>query len=192
MGTGVDGTRLCRAHSLRLLTALALAATWYGTYYLGRSPKAQPVAFAFGGEASPASYARAMADGGLLALIACLGLAQLSHESTPALSQLGFAALFYFGVASLPFHAAVGAVAWMSGIVGLTLSGAPAVALMWGLGSACIHFLDHTRSEENPADSKAIALQSLGLLIGSLLIAVLAYKLNLWRWKIDLPACPMG
>ncbi len=34
---------------------------------------AQPVAFAFGGEAQPADYARAMADGGLLALLACLG-----------------------------------------------------------------------------------------------------------------------
>ena len=34
-----------------------------------------------------------MADGGLLALIACLGLAQLSHETTPALAQVGFTAL---------------------------------------------------------------------------------------------------
>jgi hypothetical protein len=56
-------------------------------------PRAQPVPFAFGGEASPTDYARAIADGGLLALIACLGLAQLSHETTPALAQLGFTAL---------------------------------------------------------------------------------------------------
>ena len=31
------------------LLMLALACTWYGTYYLARSPRAQPVAFAFGG-----------------------------------------------------------------------------------------------------------------------------------------------
>ena len=49
-----------------MLLALAMLSTWYGTYYLGRSPKAQPVAFAFGGEASPADYARAMADGSLI------------------------------------------------------------------------------------------------------------------------------
>ena len=59
-----------------------LAATWYAVYALTRHPAAQPVAFAFGGEAKPADYARAMADGGLLALLACLGLAQLSHETT--------------------------------------------------------------------------------------------------------------
>lgn len=33
------------------LLALTLMATWYGVYYLARSPGAQPVAFAFGGEA---------------------------------------------------------------------------------------------------------------------------------------------
>jgi hypothetical protein len=40
------------------------------------------VAFAFGGEAQLIDYARAMADAALLALVACLGLAQLSHETT--------------------------------------------------------------------------------------------------------------
>lgn len=35
------------------LLILALSSTWYGTYYLARSPEAQPVAFAFGGEAPP-------------------------------------------------------------------------------------------------------------------------------------------
>ena len=64
------------------LLVLTLAATWYGVYYLARSPGAQPVAFAFGGEAKPSDYARAIADGALLALIACLGLAQLSHKAT--------------------------------------------------------------------------------------------------------------
>ena len=46
-----------------LLLALTLQATWYGIHDLARSPGAQPVAFAFGGEAAPADYARAMADG---------------------------------------------------------------------------------------------------------------------------------
>ena len=36
---------------------------------------------------------------GLLALIACLGLMQLSHETTPALAQLGFTALAFYGLA---------------------------------------------------------------------------------------------
>ncbi|HEY8360575.1 MAG TPA: hypothetical protein VIL30_24230, partial [Ramlibacter sp.] len=62
------------------LLVLTLTATWYGVYYLARTPHAQPVPFAFGGEAHLADYARALADAGLLALIACFGLAQLSHE----------------------------------------------------------------------------------------------------------------
>ena len=78
-----------------LMLVAVLVATWYGIYHLARSAGAQPVAFAFGGEAEPADYARAMADGGLLGLIGCLGLAQFSHETTPALAQLCFTALTF-------------------------------------------------------------------------------------------------
>ena len=35
------------------LLVLTLLASWYAIYYLARSPQAQPVAFAFGGEANP-------------------------------------------------------------------------------------------------------------------------------------------
>ena len=48
--------------------ALTLLGCWFSIYYLARSRAAQPVSFAFGGEARPADYARAVADGGLLAL----------------------------------------------------------------------------------------------------------------------------
>ena len=104
------------------LLILAMLGTWYATYYLARSPLAQPVAFAFGGEALPSDYARAVADGGLLALIACLGLAQLSHETSPALAQLGCAALFYYGMAALPYRHTGPMVAVVIGLVGLSLS----------------------------------------------------------------------
>jgi hypothetical protein len=59
------------------LLIVTLGATWWGAY-LARTPGAQPVAFAFGGEAQLIDYARAMADAALLALVACLGLAQLA------------------------------------------------------------------------------------------------------------------
>ena len=88
-----------------MLLALTLAGTWYGVYYLARSPQAQPVPFAFGGEAEPADYARAIADGGLLALIACLGLAQLSHETTPSLAQVAFTSLSFYAIAALHLSA---------------------------------------------------------------------------------------
>ena len=58
---------------------ITLIATWYAIYFLAKNPHAQPVVFAFGGEAKPEDYAKAVADAGLLALIACLGMALPSH-----------------------------------------------------------------------------------------------------------------
>ena len=81
------------------LLGLTLAATWYATYHLARGPAAQPLSLVFGGDAHPADYARALADGALLVLVATLGLSVLSHEATPTAAQLGFAALMFYAVA---------------------------------------------------------------------------------------------
>ena len=167
-----------------MLLTLALLATWYGTYYLARSPEAQPVAFAFGGEALPPDYARALADGGLLAFIACLGLAQLSHETTPALAQLCFTALAFYALAALPYHTLAPAIGGVLGLTGLALSGAPAIATLLGIGSAVIHWLDRSPAQEA---SKQRALESAGMALLTLLVALLASALDLWRWRMELP-----
>ena len=101
------------------LLVIALLATWYAVYFLARTPAAQPVAFAFGGEAHPTDYARAIADGGLLALVGCLGLAQLSHETTPALAQLGFCTLMFHGVSAMPYRRRSPVLTLGLGLVGL-------------------------------------------------------------------------
>lgn len=167
-----------------LLLTLSLIATWYGIYYLARNPEAQPVAFAFGGEARPTDYARAMADGGLLAFIACLGLAQLSHETTPALTQLCFAALFLYALAALPYRTISPAIAGVLGLTGLALSGAPSMAALLGGGAALIQLMD--RSNEQVA-ARRTAIWAGGIAILTLLVALLAAWLDLWRWRIDLP-----
>jgi 4-amino-4-deoxy-L-arabinose transferase-like glycosyltransferase len=165
-----------------LLLALTLLATWYGVYSLARSPQAQPVPFAFGGEAGPADYARAMADGGLLALIATLGLAQLSHETTPALAQVAFASLSFYGIAALPRRPAAAAPSLLAGLAGLALSGAPAMALLFGAGGLAISLFDRDSSDETPriAPWKATAILAAALLATLLL----ASWLNLWRWRL--------
>lgn len=170
-----------------MLLALAMFTTWYGTYYLARNPLAQPVAFAFGGEALPADYARAMADGGLLAFIACLGLAQLSHETTPALSQLGFSSLFFYAMAALPYRRPGPVVAAGVGLIGLSLSGAPTMALLLGSGSALLHHLDRPQEPKDAAQVRRIDLESAAIAFASLLALVLALSLDLLRWKIELP-----
>lgn len=160
------------------LLALTLIATWYGVYYLARSPGAQPVAFAFGGEAPPLDYARAIADGALLALIACLGLAQLSHETTSYLVQLSCTALLFFAVAAMPHRTVAPAVALVVGLLGLTLAGAPALAAMLGIGSMALVVLAPGSSTDRRWP------WALGLLAVTLMAAWAAWALDLWRWRI--------
>ena len=180
-----------------LLLALALLATWYAIYYLARSPQAQPVAFAFGGEADPVDYARAIADAGLLALIASLGLAQLSHETTPALAQLGFTALTFYAMAASPYRQATKlsgpALGLLIGLTGLALSGAPTLAVLFGAGGALVEWTHmrwgHAYGEDGfDAASRQQSWYWVLLIVGiTLLVCVLADRLDLWRWRIQLP-----
>ncbi|MFZ3140948.1 hypothetical protein [Polaromonas sp.] len=178
-----------------LLLALTLLATWYAVYYLARSPQAQPVAFAFGGEANPVDYARAIADAGLLALIASLGLAQFSHETTPALAQLSFTALAFYAMASSPYRRAtqiIGpALGLLAGLAGLALSGAPTLALLLGGGGMLVEST-HRRwgysSKEADAASKQHSWHWVLLIAGiTLAVSLLSFGLDLWRWRIHLP-----
>jgi 4-amino-4-deoxy-L-arabinose transferase-like glycosyltransferase len=164
------------------LLTLTLLATWHGVYYLARSPQAQPLAFAFGGEAEPTDYARAMADGGLLALIASLGLAQLSHETTPALAQVGFTALAMYGIAALPYRNVASSVSVLAGLIGLALSGAAWMALLFGIGGVATGLLD--RSADDDARERRLVSASL-VATATLLAAALAWTLDVWRWRID-------
>lgn len=123
-----------------VLLALTLACTWYATFHFARTEAAQPVPFAFGGEADTVDYARALADGALLALVATLGLLQLGHETTPELVQLFASALFLWALAAAPFRVGRARIAVCAALAALSLSGAPAMGLVFGaLGTlACL------------------------------------------------------
>ena len=167
-----------------IMLGLTLAATWYAVYDLARNPSAQPVAFAFGGEAKPADYARAVADGSLLALIATLGLAQLSHETTPALAQLFFVALVFYGFAAIPFRTLYATLALLIGLPGLTLSGGPTMALIYG-GVSALALLS---ARLTPIESGSRWRTFSAVLGGTLISALLAFNLDLFRWSIELPS----
>ena len=154
-----------------LLLMLTLMATWHAAYYLARSPQAQPVTFAFGGEASPKDYARTIADGSLLALIACLGLALLSHEASPILAQLAFMSFAFYGVSALSYHPKYSWMALIIGLIGLCLCGAPSFAVILALGSAVVL----------RQDRRAV----FGLLLLSAAIAGLASVLHIWQWRLQ-------
>ncbi len=174
-----------------VLLALTFAGTWYGCYYLARTPAAQPVAFAFGGEAKPTDYARALADGGLLALLASLGLGQLGHETTPAAAQLGFATLLFFSFAALPYHRTIPILCAGVASIGLSLSGAPFVSLLLGLGGAYMHAKD-TSGEHADSPVRRYSLEAIFLLAITLLSAFTAYVLGLWAWKVEWPAATLA
>ena len=175
---------------------LTLLGGWYSIYYLARSRAAQPVSFAFGGEARPADYARAIADGGLLGLLACLGLAESAHQTAPALLQLCCATLLMFGLAALPYHAKRAALAGTLGMLGLALSGAPTTAMLLGLLGIAVHaagrahdWLPDTEYESTPEELQRLRRRRLWSIVGMGLVLLcclaLTQALHLWRWRLE-------
>ena len=159
-----------------LLLAATLALVWYCSFHLARTDAAQPLPLAFGGEADRVDYARAMADGALLALMATLGLLLLGHETTPELAQLFASALFLYALAAAPFHGARARLAATLALPLLAGSGAPAMALAAGLGG----WLVCSRSRLAPARAMVP-----WLLAATLTAAVLAWALGAWRWRLQ-------
>lgn len=159
-----------------------LVAIWYACFHLARTEAAQPVAFAFGGEAQAVDYARALADGALLALMASLGLLQLGHETTPELVQLLAVSTYLYGLAAAPFRVLRSRIAVLTALPVLAASGAPTVACALGvLGVVLNH-----RSSYPEAQAQRVWL------LGALTAAVLAaWAFNGWAWRIQ-PGLQLG
>jgi hypothetical protein len=162
-----------------LLLALVLALVWYATFQLARTEAAQPVAFAFGGEADTVGYARAVADGALLALIATLGLLQLGHETTPELAQLFAAALGLWSLAAAPFRGGRARVAALAAWPLLAASGAPMIALLFGAIGTVI------AAQSSYPEGRAYA-PWLGS--ATALAALVGGVMDTWAWRIGLDA----
>ncbi len=161
-----------------LLLATALASTWYAVYYLARLPAAQPVPFAFGGEARPVDYARSIADGSLLAMLAMLGLAQLSHETTPTLAQLAFSALLFYAVAASLIRPRAASIALIAASLGLALSGTPAFGLALCLAAACVRLLQ----PGTHSGKWALLMATCGLLAAGLALALGQWHAQIGQW----------
>lgn len=158
-----------------LLLTLTLVWTWYASFHLARTEAAQPVAFAFGGEADPVDYARAIADAALLALIATLGLLQLGHETTPELAQLAAVSGALWAMSAAPFRSRGARAAVLVALPVAAASGAPAIALAIGLGGALVCARSSYADVRRFARWMAVAA----------LAAVLAGALGgTWRWRV--------
>jgi hypothetical protein len=162
-----------------LILALVLVLSWYACFQLARTEAAQPLAFAFGGEADPVSYARAIADGALLALIATLGLLQPGHETTPELLQMFAAALGLWSLAAAPFRIRRARLAALVAWPLLAACGAPAMALMFGLAGVLI------AARSSYAGARGFAAW---LAAATTLAVVAAWALGTWAWRVRFQA----
>ncbi|MDD1786957.1 ArnT family glycosyltransferase [Burkholderia gladioli] len=121
-----------------ILFCVACAFVWYTAYLLGRRPEVQPFKYAFGGEPEPRDYGRTLADGALLVLLACFGLAERGHETTPQLAQFAWVAMLVYGLVRLTDKPLHGATWWGIAVGLLLLSGNPVLAGALIVGTAVL------------------------------------------------------
>ena len=120
----VDASNASRVFT-GLLFCAACAFVWYGAYLLGRRPEVQPFKYAFGGEPEPRDYGRTLADGALLILLACFGLAERGHETTPALAQFFCISMLVYGLVRMLDKPIQGTLIWGGGLGLVMLTGSP-------------------------------------------------------------------
>ena len=98
----IPGLEITPHLSIRLAAIIGLsvmlAANWYAIYLLTRRPGVAP-SDPLGVGANATDFARAMADSGLLILIATFGLIARMHETTAVAAQMTLIALFILGLA---------------------------------------------------------------------------------------------
>lgn len=160
-----------------LVLAMVLALVWYSSFHLARTDAAQPVAFAFGGEAQAIDYARALADGALLALLASLGLLQLGHETTPELLQLLAVSLYLYGLAAAPFRLTKARWALVLSLPMLAASGAPAVAIALAVLGAWLC------GRSSYAEVRGLLWW---LIAAGALAALSAWEFRAWDWRVSI------
>jgi hypothetical protein len=174
LAPGLDAALAARIPFALLLLA-TIALVWYATYHLARTEPAQPLPLAFGGGAAAVDYARAIADGAVLALMASLGLLQLGHETTPELAQLGATAALLYGLAAGSERSAKARAAVVLSLPALAGSGAPAMAVAMGAASIVICLKSADAGLQRLARWAAA---------GTLLAVALAWLLGAWRWRV--------
>lgn len=137
LGPWVDASNASRL-STGILFCVACAFVWYAAYLLGRRAEIQPFKYAFGGEPEPRDYGRTLADGALLILLACFGLAERGHETTPQLAQFALIAMLVYGIVRGIDKPTQGALWWGLAIGLVGLSGNPVLVVALIVGAAAL------------------------------------------------------
>jgi hypothetical protein len=176
----VDPALAARLPFAILLSGI-LSLTWYATYELACTDAAQPLPLAFGGEARRRDYARAVADGALLALIASLGLLQLGHETTPELLQLSGSTLLLYGLsAAAGKHPHLARTATLASLPTMSASGSPAVAMVLGMAAVLVCL----RSQHDDMPKHVAWVLASTALAAAIATGLSTIGLPGWGWRI--------
>ncbi len=178
LSPGIDPVLAARLPFALILSA-TLALVWHAAFRLACTEAARPLPLAFGGEAEPLDYARALADGAVLAMVATLGLLQLGHETTPELAQLLATALLLWVVAAAGWRPVRARAAALVALPLLTACGAPSLSLAFGVATSIVC----ARSAHDR--HRALAPW---VLISAVLGAAIATALGLWNWRWSPPS----
>jgi len=108
---------------------LGTMAIWYATYRMARRDEAQPVAFAFGGEANARDYGRMLADIAVLLFLGTIGISVRLHQTTAETAAVALTSVTLFGMALALDRPRIGE--WVTGlalgVLALTRGVAPAL-----------------------------------------------------------------
>jgi 4-amino-4-deoxy-L-arabinose transferase-like glycosyltransferase len=164
--------------------ALMLASFWYAAYLLARRPGVQP-SDPFGVSASQIDYGRALADSGLLILIATFGLLIRLHETTAAAAQVVCMAVYLLGAAlALERPRRGGMIAGVAiAALGLTKAWPNSIVLLLSLVVLCL-FSQPYRIVARPFLMRVMAISLLLLSIWPISLYLLGgpYEAYLQRW----------
>jgi 4-amino-4-deoxy-L-arabinose transferase-like glycosyltransferase len=151
---------------------VATGALWYAVLRLARRDEAQPVAFAFGGEATSRDYGRMLADVAVLLVLATAGPIVSLHETTSAPAAFALSSLAIFGLA-LSLERPVAGPLLAGGALGLLVLARGAQPALW-LTLAALPLAAGTLAR--PVRQRALVLLLLagGGVVGGWVAAVLA------------------
>jgi len=142
---------------------VATGALWYAMLRLARRDEAQPVAFAFGGEATSRDYGRMLADVAVLLILATIGPLVGLHETTSAPAAFALSCLAAFGLTLSLERPLAGALA-AGAALGLLVMTRGAQPALW-LTAAALPLV--ARTQLRPARLRAAAVL---LLCGSVIV----------------------
>jgi 4-amino-4-deoxy-L-arabinose transferase-like glycosyltransferase len=167
---------------------LATGALWYATLRLARRQEAQPVAFAFGGEATSRDYGRMLADVAVLLLLATAGPITALHETTVEPAAFALGCLVLYGLVLSIDRPAAGS-AFAGAALGLLLLARGLQPAVWMLVAALV-LVAATSAPRVRLRAAAIVIAAAGAVAAAWIGAVVALHgdagssyLTLW-WVI--------